>query len=248
MRALLQGPVDGPGQGGRGAAALAQHLADEGALDVAGHADAGAGHVPAEDGAGAVAAVAVQVLGRFLGEVALHQLHPGKGRVVGVDAGVEHGHADAAAVIGGLGRAHCPDPPGDRAGRGRRLPPHRFDQAQGHGQGDGPGARVAAQVVALALGQFDLLQLDHLPAQTGGHRRTGAGAHVPAGRGGDFPAAQYHIFFHFHRSSSGGVKTGTMPRHAWRQGGGLGARQAVFARVDTLAGKRKRKDFQLEKG
>ena len=198
MRAFLQGPVNGPGQGGRGAAALAQHLADEGAFDLAGHADAGALHILTEDGAGAVTAVAVQVIGPLLGEIALHELHAGKGRVVRVDAGVEHGHDDAAAVVGRLRRAHRPDAPGRSRGGNGRLAPDRFDQAQGHGQGNGAGTRVAAQVVALPLAQFDLLQLDHLPAQTGGKRGTGAGPHIAARRCGYFPAAQHHILFRFH--------------------------------------------------
>ena len=198
VRAFLQGPVNGPGQGGRGAAALAQHLADEGAFDLAGHADADALHILTEDGAGAVAAVAVQVIGSLLGKIALHQLHAGKGRVVRVDTGVEHGHDDAAAVVGRLRRAHRPDAPGRSRGGNGRLAPDRFDQPQGHGQGYGAGARVAAQVVALPLAQFDLLQLDHLPAQTGGKRGTGAGPHIAARRCGYFPAAQHHILFCFH--------------------------------------------------
>jgi hypothetical protein len=113
----------------RAAAAVIERFADQRLTDAARHADPCGTDIAAENGAGAMGAVAVGVpaLGRrgkrlvvrpAGGEVATNEAHAPKCRVAGIDAGIEHRDAHAGA---GEGRGVCADAPIASVGGGPLL-------------------------------------------------------------------------------------------------------------------------------
>jgi hypothetical protein len=103
-----------------------------------------------------------------------------KGRVGGIDAGVQHRHGDAGAVELRSRRLHRLDPP--RGGQGRRsrnrLSVHGLDQRERHRCGDRQDLRIARQISALRLAERlhrDLDVVDRRPLGRGASRAGGPG-------------------------------------------------------------------------
>ena len=157
---FIQRPLDGPDQGlGGGDRGPPQYLPDERPRDPRGNADASPGDGSTEQGAGDMRAVSVRVAVALTGEVPLHQVHALKGRVSGIDPGVQHRDGDGAPGVGARQCTSGGETPGGAVrvvrsgawtvgGQG-----HGSHQPDRDGRGDGAHLRVAAEVPVVAVGE-----------------------------------------------------------------------------------------------
>ena len=97
-------------------ASIAQHLADQRPVHPRRHADPRAVDGASEYRSRAMGAVALHISVARSSEVPLHQIDPRKGRMIGVDPGVQDADRNVAAIRPALVSPHGRDPP-SRPGR-----------------------------------------------------------------------------------------------------------------------------------